>query len=152
MGYFCFKMISLILHSEILNPIRPLLRIQPNLTGSIFLDHPVYRCQILLLVHSKLEITSWSSTFARETNSIFLAFMMPKVFYDSLSLLRSCIKALIHGRSSWPNKEPFSKSSSSTSHVLILSGWRVQNSGLVSLKKNLYCNGKSTPLTEKFQI
>ena len=34
-------MISLILHAEILNPIRPLLRIQPNLAVSIFLDHPV---------------------------------------------------------------------------------------------------------------
>ena len=36
-------MISLILHAEILNPTRPLLRIQPNLTVSIFLDHPVYK-------------------------------------------------------------------------------------------------------------
>ena len=41
MGYFYCKIISLILHAEILNPIRPLLRIQPNLTVSIFLDHPV---------------------------------------------------------------------------------------------------------------
>ena len=34
-------MISLILHVEILSPIRPLLRIQPNLAVSIFLDQPV---------------------------------------------------------------------------------------------------------------
>ena len=42
MGYFYCKMICLISNAEILNPIRPLLRIQPNLTVSIFLDHPVH--------------------------------------------------------------------------------------------------------------
>ena len=41
MGYLYRKMISLVLHTEILRPIRPLLQIQPSLTVSIFLDPPV---------------------------------------------------------------------------------------------------------------
>ena len=43
MEYFYREMIGLILHTKNLRLIRPLLQIQPSLTVSIYLDHPVLK-------------------------------------------------------------------------------------------------------------
>ena len=58
MGYFYRKMISLILHSEIVRQIRPLLQIQPSLTVSIFLDPPVLSLLLISLTVDSVALDS----------------------------------------------------------------------------------------------